>query len=64
METLDELRTRLAPRTFESYDPGKLWMIGIAVESDGTLAGPGLRRYSFWAECECPDDCNRDHGNE
>ena len=69
MKTLDELTSRLAPRTFESrtfesWDPGKLWMLGIAVEPDGTLTGPGLRRYSFWADCECPDDCNRDHEND
>ena len=22
------------------------------------------RPYSFWADCECPDDCLRDHENE
>ena len=64
METLDELRAQLAPRGLEPIDPGKLWVLGLAIEPDGTIAGPGLRRYSFWAECECPDDCNRDHENE
>ena len=29
-----------------------------------SLIGPGARRYSFWAECECPGDCLRDHENE
>ena len=64
METLDKLRTGPARRPLESYEPRKLWLLGITLESDGTLTGPGLRRYSFWAECECPADCNRDHENE
>ncbi len=41
-----------------------LWVAGLAIDDDGGIVGPGLRRYSFWADCECPDDCLRDHGNE
>jgi hypothetical protein len=29
-----------------------------------SLAEPRTRPYSFVAECECPDDCLRDHANE
>lgn len=45
-------------------DTRKLSLLGLAMEWDGTVVGPGLRRYSFWSECECPDDCARDHENE
>ena len=34
------------------------------VDEAGSLGGPGTRPYSFVAECECPDDCLRDHANE
>jgi hypothetical protein len=44
--------------------PSHLWILGLAVGDDGALAGPGHRRSSYWAECECPDDCLRDHENE
>jgi hypothetical protein len=37
---------------------------GLTAEVDGRLVGPGVRQYSYWAECECPDDCLRDHENE
>jgi hypothetical protein len=52
------------PLGLESMDPMKLWVLGLAVEPDGTLAGPGHRKFSFLEECACPDDCNRDHENE
>ena len=28
------------------------------------LEGTDARPYSFQSECECPDDCLRDHENE
>ncbi len=31
---------------------------------DGTPVEPGSSEPSSWAECECPDDCPRDHENE
>jgi hypothetical protein len=37
---------------------------GLAVDDERSLAGPGRRPYSYWAECECPGDCPRDHENE
>jgi hypothetical protein len=34
------------------------------VDGDRSIAGPGRPQDSFRAECECPDDCPRDHANE
>jgi len=45
------------PTTISSLEP-------LTADDDGSLAGPGRRQYSYWAECECPDDCLRDHENE
>jgi hypothetical protein len=64
MEARDEVTVPAAPRSLDAIDPGKLWVLGLTIEPDGKIAGPALRRYSFWAECECPGDCNRDHENE
>ena len=50
--------------TVGSLEPSHLWVLGLAVDEDGSLVGPGRRQYSYWAECECPDDCLRDHENE
>lgn len=47
-----------------SLDRTKLWLLGLGIDEAGAVVGPGLRRYSFWADCECPDDCTRDHQNE
>jgi hypothetical protein len=38
--------------------------VGLAVDDGASLTGAGRRPYSYWAECECPDDCPRDHENE
>ena len=35
-----------------------------AIDEAGALGGAWTRPYSFLAECECPDDCPRDHANE
>jgi|SoimicmetaTmtHPA_FD_contig_31_13383480_length_542_multi_1_in_0_out_0_2 hypothetical protein len=40
------------------------WMLGLATVDDGPLADPGARPYSYRADCECPQDCLRDHENE
>ena len=45
-------------------EPSHLWALGLTVDEDGSVVGPGRRQYSYWAECECPDDCLRDHENE
>jgi len=47
-----------------SLEPSHLWVLGPALDDEGSLVGPGRREYSYWAECECPDDCLRDHENE
>jgi hypothetical protein len=36
--------------------------MGVGAETSPTKTG--TPRYSFWADCECPDDCLRDHENE
>ncbi len=36
---------------------------GLTVDGDGRLV-QGVRQDSYASECECPDDCPRDHGNE
>jgi hypothetical protein len=64
MDVRDDTATQPAIDRFEPLDPRKLWVLGLAVEPDGSVAGPGLRRFSFWADCECPGDCTRDHENE
>jgi hypothetical protein len=53
-----------ASETVGSLEPSHLWVLGLAVDDDGSLVGPGRRQDSSWAECECPDDCLRDHENE
>jgi hypothetical protein len=47
-----------------SLEPSHLWALGLAIDDDGSIVGPGKRQYSYWAECECPGDCLRDHENE
>jgi hypothetical protein len=47
-----------------SMEPSHLWIVGLAAPDGGPISGPQSRPYSFWAECECPDDCLRDHENE
>ena len=37
---------------------------GLTADGEGRLARPGVRRDSYTGECECPDDCPRDHDNE
>jgi hypothetical protein len=44
-------------QTVGSREPG-------LTDRDGRLVRPGVRQYSYAAECECPDDCPRDHDNE
>lgn len=45
-------------------DPSHAWVLGLVVESDGTVAGPGLAAWAIGAECTCPEFCERDHANE
>jgi hypothetical protein len=34
------------------------------IEGPDSPVEPAERQYSFWAECECPGHCLRDHENE
>lgn len=46
-----------------SAEPAGVWLLGLATDD----SEPALSRtplYSFLADCECPDDCLRDHENE
>jgi hypothetical protein len=56
-----ELRQPVQP-TAGSAGPSNPWILGLV--DDGQRAEPGLRPYSYTSECECPDDCLRDHENE
>lgn len=51
-------------KTVTSLESSHLWVLGLAVDDDGSLVGPGRRQDTGWTECECPDDCLRDHENE
>jgi hypothetical protein len=44
--------------------PAHLWVLDPAIDDQASRLGPRTRPYSFWAECECPDECLRDHANE
>ena len=43
--------------------PGALEVARV-VDDAGSIGGPLTSPYSFLAECECPDNCPRDHENE
>ncbi len=47
-----------------SAEPSHPWILGLIAVEDGPLVKPALRPYSYRSECECPDDCLRDHENE
>ncbi len=53
-----------AQPTTRSVEPWQPWILGPIAIDRGQWATPGARTYSFLAECECPDDCLRDHENE
>jgi len=57
-------RRQPAPQPIRPLEPSHLWILGLAMDDDGSIVGPGARRPSYWAECECPGDCLRDHENE
>ncbi len=51
--------------TLDSHlDPSHAWVLGLLVESDGSVAGPGLAAWAVAAECTCPEFCEHDHANE
>jgi hypothetical protein len=47
-----------------SPEPSHPWILGLVAADDDTRAAPGVPSYSFLSECECPDDCLRDHETE
>lgn len=51
-------------QTIGSVEPSPRWNLGPAADDGGPLAEPALRKNSYLSECECPDDCLRDHENE
>jgi hypothetical protein len=51
-------------QTTGSRERSHPWILGLIAVDDDTRAAPGERPYSFLSECECPDDCLRDHANE
>jgi hypothetical protein len=53
-----------SPAVVGDLEPRHLWVLGLAAEDGGAIVGPGRRDLSWWAECDCPNDCLRDHENE
>ena len=51
-------------QTTGSAEPSHPWNLGLIAVDDDTRAALAGRPYSFLSECECPDDCLRDHESE
>jgi len=54
----------LAPPTRQSIatvEPSRAWILGLVVESDGSLSGPGSERTLEWPSCACLDECAGHH---
>ena len=51
-------------RTTGSFEPSHPWIISLPASNPRSIAEPASPLYSFMSECECPDDCLRDHENE
>jgi hypothetical protein len=47
-----------------SSSPARAEIGERTVDETSPRVGAGSPAYSFWAECECPGDCLRDHANE
>jgi hypothetical protein len=48
----------------DSPEPSHPWILGLIAAADDTRAATGGSPYSFLSDCECPDDCLRDHESE
>ncbi len=46
------------------FQPWRTWNAGLAEVRSGSLTVPDGVPSSAIAECECPDDCLRDHEND
>jgi hypothetical protein len=53
-----------ATTTAQSAELSDPWSLGPIAVDDGPRTEPARSAYSFLADCECPDDCLRDHENE
>ena len=51
-------------QTVASQEPAPRQGVLRVIDGADSLVEPAARAYSFWAECECPGDCLRDHENE
>ena len=54
----------LAPSTGQAtatVEPSRAWILGLVVEPDGSLSGPGSERTREWPSCACLDECAVDH---
>ena len=52
------------PTSVGSPEISHVWVLQPVVTDARPLVASDTRGYSYLAECECPDDCLRDHGNE
>jgi hypothetical protein len=76
-----ESDTTFTARRPESHlEPSHAWILGLALDADGTVvAAPDVRaddgawpvagpnwayEASAFGPCSCPDFCPRDHGND
>ena len=59
---VDTLRS--VPQATGSTDPSHPWILGLVATSDAPRAPHASTPDSFMSECECPEDCLRDHENE
>ena len=44
-----------------SVDPSRAWILGLVVESDGSVSGPASERTLEWRSCDCLEDCTGEH---
>ncbi len=63
MELHTDLRQPARP-AIGSADHPLLRILGLAATDHSGREQSTRRHYSFLSECECPDDCLRDHENE
>ena len=61
-----ELPVDLMQRTKSVGSPeiSHVWVLQPVIVNDRPFVAPDAHPYSYLAECECPDDCLRDHGND